>query len=292
VLAMRQLAPRDDGFRLTAVAQLPYEGGELLRLDDPARRVDADGVQLYERDGTRFLHPVGTAQYALAALAGYHRTGDGEYLRRARANAEALLGTARTHEDAIFFPYPFDFPLGDEVDNTIHAPWYSGMAQGQALSLFVRLWEVDHDQRWRTAADRTFRSFEVERGPGHPWVTLTDDERHVWFEEYAGDTEPLLVLNGHNFALYGLYDYHRVTGSEDAARLFSEGATTVRDELAGFRVPGGVSYYCLQLPGCRRPLWQNPKYHAIHAEQLAALADITDDPWFAERAAEFRADHS
>jgi hypothetical protein len=37
-------------------------------------------------------------------------------------------------------------------------PWYSMMAQGQALSLFCRLSQLPGEERWLAAADATFGS--------------------------------------------------------------------------------------------------------------------------------------
>lgn len=274
------------------VPLLPYENQRLLDLDDPNRPVDDVGVHMYMRDDERFLHPVATAQYALAALDGWQRQSDEEYLRRALANADALVDQADTHAGGLFFPYPFDFPLGDESDNVIHAPWYSAMAQGLAMSLFVRLWEETLDDRWRQAAHDTFASFAVPRSSDEPWVVMTDERSYLWLVEYAGDTPPLKVLNGHVFGIYGLYDYYRMTGSHEAEHLFDAAATTVRAHINDFRVPGDVSYYCAREDFCQRELWQNEKYHVIHTHQLAMLAQMTGDKSFQAASDEFAQDYS
>lgn len=265
---------RTSGLPVRPVADGPYSGDGLLRLDDPARPVDAGGVAVYERDGRAYDHPVVQARYGINALAGWSASGDGEYLRRAKANAERLLATGAESAGALWFAYPFDYPLGRGGD-VIEAPWWSGMAQGQALSLFARLYQTTGNDVWLDAANRTLRSFTVQRTGDAPWQLYVDDG-YAWFEEYAGRTEPMRALNGHIFALFGLYDHALATGSATAAALFDAGVTTVKDHFGQFRVEDAISYYCLR-PGYCDTGFQNPKYHVIHTHQLATLSRLTGD---------------
>lgn len=82
---------------------------------------------------------------------------------------------------------------------TLTAPWYSGMAQGQALSLVSRLWSVTGDTRWRDAATSIVATYRAD-GPGDgPWFAhvIAGD---LWFEEYPdarGTVAPTQVVNGH-----------------------------------------------------------------------------------------------
>jgi hypothetical protein len=154
------------------------------------------------------------------------------------------------------------------------------MAQGQALSTFVRLAETQPEEaRWEDAAERTWRSFRQERSTTEPWSTFIQDG-DLWFEEYAGDQPPLMVLNGQIFGLYGIYDYFMHTGDPEAELYFDGGATTVLTILPDIRVPGELSYYCVQPDFCQIPRWQAPGYHAIHIKQLEMLAQMTGDNVF------------
>lgn len=267
----------------------PYSNGVLTDGILPAETND-EGVKLYERDGRRYYHPVGIAQFALAKLDVARRTGKRKPMRSTLVNAEKLLEVAVSHRKGLYFPYPFDFPLGGQKQ-VIHAPWWSAMAQGQALSLFTRLHEVTGRQKWRDAADRVFRTLD-DRGPraGEPWATYVDKHHYLWLEEYAGDTKPLLVLNGHMFAIFGLWDYHQMTGSARAATLFDGAVTLLREYLPLFRVNGEASIYCLRHPFCHRELWQNEKYHGIVVTQMRIIADMADAPWFRKEARRFAAD--
>lgn len=267
----------------------PYTAGLLSEGVLPAP-VDAHGVRLYELDGRRFFHPVATFQYALAKLDIASRTGSRRALRAAIANANAALDASTKYNHGLYFPYPFDFPLGGKRSHTIQAPWWSGMAQGYALSLFTRLYGETGDQKWQQAAHATFLTMD-DRGPRDaPWTVYVSRRGYLWYEEYAGNTKPLLVLNGDIFAIFGLYDYYRLTQSGRAARLFDAAVTTLREYLPAYRSDGDVSYYCLRAPFCQRKLWQNAKYHGIVTTQMNILADMTDDPWFRDQAKIFRSD--
>lgn len=277
---------------------LPYErqamdyllGDQLLDLDDESITVDDDGVAVWlDSRGARQDHPVYLVQYALAALGGYTRTGDARYLDRALANAERLVSLSQPDESgALWFPYHFAHRY---YDVTMPVPWWSSMGQGQPLSLFCRLARLrGSDTRWLALAHATFRTFESWRTLGRPWITTMDAHGRLWFEEYAGDVEPLLVVNGHIFALYGLYDYAMLTEDQRAIEFFDGGATTVRECIDTFRVPGGVSYYCVREGYCQRPEWQNASYHPIHIQQLRVLARMTGDETFENAARDLETD--
>jgi cell division septation protein DedD len=265
-------------------AELPYNGTTIVTscgLTDPT------GVAMYRSpEGVLYNHPVAQARCALNMQRNYLLDPDREYLEQAIANAERLLSQAAVHRGGLFFPYPFSWR--NPGRSSMRPPWYSGMAQGQALSTFVRLWELTGDERWRTAAHRTFASFKVSRQMGGPWVVGVEDGR-LWLDEYP--TTPLdKVHNGHNFSLYGLYDYWRGTGSPEAQALL-RGAlhSTYTEAMARVRVPGGVSQYCSS-DACMANRVRNPAYHPTHVGQYVNLFNVTGHWHFASLAEAFLAD--
>lgn len=282
---------RTSGLVPKPVRQRPFTRGVLLegQLGQP---VDDDGVRLFERLGQRYYHPVAIAQYALAKLDQANIKEDDEALKAAVVNAEALLEGGESVDDGLYFPYPFDFPLGGLKKHTLEAPWWSAMAQGEALSLFVRLYEATGEARWREAADQAFATLDDTGPRDEPWSVYVDRRRYLWFEEYAGNLKPLIVLNGHMFAMFGVWDYHHLTGSPKAAELFDASATTMREYLPLFRSEGEASYYCIRLPLCSREQWKSEKYHGIVERQMRFIADMSDDRWFSREADRFAADYA
>lgn len=259
--------------------QLPY-AATFARPLPSGPNYDENSVAIRVYDGVTHNHPVAQAQAALSILGSYSFNNDPSYLAASRANADRLIETAHEVNGALFFPYTFDFALhgGKGVDVMV-APWYSGMAQGQALSAFCRLYEVTGDEKYRTAADGAYESFKILKNDSTPWVTRLDAHGYAWFEEYAdSEGRPDFTFNGHVFGVYGLFDYHRMTGSAEAKTLFQIGATTMKDYADTIRVPGRISHYCL------RHETPSISYHNVHVELCYKLYDMTGDLYFASLA--------
>ncbi|WP_314147269.1 cell wall-binding repeat-containing protein [uncultured Leifsonia sp.] len=277
------------GWTPNTTVPAPYSDRPPVDVNSPSIKLDSTGLLIYNRvdTHTRADHPVAYAQYGISALLEYKRTGQKVWLDRAIRQADRLVAIRTESRGAWWYPYSFPWTY---YSRTLTAPWWSGMAQGEALSLFVRLAETTGDARWNTAADKTFASFTVPHSSTAPWASLVID-KHLYFEEYAGNQPPLLVLNGHVFALFGLYDYWKHTGSALALRYFDGGASTVLDRMMPLvRLEGGVSYYCVQYEYCQVPAWQNPTYHVIHSWQLDTLARLTGDDAFTTWADLLRSD--
>lgn len=278
------------------ISPQPYErtAETVIDLDDPDRPVDANGVAHWEipwERGTRWYHPVDLARYGLYLVESYRVTGAQEYLDRAVANADHLLDGSVDIEGARWFPYPFDHSLNsDEEGMVLLAPWYSGMAQGQALSLLVRLHQETGDDRWMDAADETFETFHARPGDG-PWFAHVP-EGNLWFEEFVADSiQTTQVVNGHMYEMFGLYDYVVATEDPHAAQLFDGGAATMIATFDHYRVADGISYYCAA-QYCRDESWQPDSYHRGVANQFDSLALMTGDGRFVEMAQTFRSDYA
>ncbi|WP_448003839.1 D-glucuronyl C5-epimerase family protein [Agromyces bauzanensis] len=279
-----------NGWEIDAEAMSPIN--DRIQIDLETAEVDDTGVAVY-RDpstGEPAEHPIVYAQYAIAALLEWEETGDDEWLEAVERNAQELVDVHVERDGAWWFQYDWNWTY---YERTLTAPWWSGMAQGEALAVFSRLAVIRPENPfWREAADHTFASFlQRDTGDGKPWSTLIDGD-HLWFEEYAGDQPPLLVMNGHVFAIYGLFEYFVLTGDETVAAYIDGGATTILESMPLFRAEGGVSYYCSQADYCRSPDWQNQSYHPIHISQLRTLGRITGDERFSQWASVLEQDWS
>jgi uncharacterized protein YyaL (SSP411 family) len=146
---------------------LPYNSNYVRPFNEPVPR-DAYGVRMYSIDGKLFDHPVAQASDGLDALNSYRLSEDRRYLDRALADADRLVNRKVVSDGAWYYPYPFDFALHGNLDDMMVAPWFSGMAQGEALSLFVRLHQTTGAAEWRTAADATFASFSTPQSATGP----------------------------------------------------------------------------------------------------------------------------
>lgn len=280
---------KTSGFAITAlpVGSRPYDTPDVMARGG-AGIVDASGVRMYRlSDGTVVDHPVAQAQYGLRSLNSYRLTGDQVFLDRAVANAQRLVDRRVESRGGWYFPYGFDFSVDDDTTQTMKAPWYSAMAEGQALSLFVRLYQATGAAQWKQAADATFTALDSAPVPGEPFVSWVDSQGHLWLEEYPrpGVTDSERVLNGHLFAAYGVYDYWLLTGDARARKLFDGAVTTAHDTvLSRFRRPNWISTYSLRHG---RSLGS---YHPVHIALFRTLFQITGDGRFAKAANLFSSD--
>lgn len=276
-------ATEGDVLRPLTTAERPYYSEIVVPLVDSGTH-DTAGVRMFRISGQLFDHPVAQAQYALLLLNAHRITGNVAYLDRARANAERLITRAEVWDAAWFFPYPFDITHASDVHR---APWYSGMAQGQALSVFVRLYQITGDARYRAAADWTFNSFLQPRtNPAQvaPWTVVVDDADLYWIEEYPA--EPIdYTFNGHVWAIYGLTDYWAMSGRAEASELALGAIAAARHVAYAIRRPGTFSRYCLKHSVV------SPAYHLHHWFQLMQLYTLTGTTEFARLADTFAADY-
>jgi len=109
--------------------------------------MDPDGILMKEIDGTLYYHPVELADATYRMLNAYGRTHDEGYLDWARRYLEKIRALSVPSDGALFVPYQFDF-----APHGVTAPWYSGMAQGMALTVFVRMYRLTGESTYLETA--------------------------------------------------------------------------------------------------------------------------------------------
>ncbi|HEY6115626.1 MAG TPA: D-glucuronyl C5-epimerase family protein, partial [Candidatus Dormibacteraeota bacterium] len=251
--------------------------------------LDANGVYLYyPTTGGPYDHPVGQAQFGLGCITSHRTETDptrkAVFLARAQTQADRLISKRRELRGGWWFPYPFDFTHAVHTGVTYQAPWYSGMAQGEALSLFVQLAGLDtvssDDQaRYLAAADATFASLQ-QVDDGYPWAININPSGYVWIQEYPanGTSVSDYTYNGMIYAMLGLYDYATATGNEAAAALYDGCATTIARYFPLLRNSKWCSFYC------QTHRIEAYTYHQHHIELMRQLNWQTGSPDFADHA--------
>ncbi|MGW5363811.1 D-glucuronyl C5-epimerase family protein [Actinopolymorpha pittospori] len=274
-------------FRDLHGAQVPLITGRVTPKVDTGPH-DTHGVRMFVVDGKMYDHPNFQANYGIENLESYDRTHDEFYLNRAKLQAQRLIDRRVESRGAWFYPYPFDFRLHGNVAETVRAPWYSGLSQGKVLSLMSRLAATTHEAKWAEAADRTFNSFLLPPDEQAPWVVSVGSDRLLWFVEYpfgSPDTSDL-VFNGHMSAVFGLWDYYRVTKRPQALALYDGGITTINRYRSTLRVPQAQSIYCVT-----HHATATNGYHKIHIAQLIQLWLMTGRNEFVQLADAMAADN-
>jgi heparosan-N-sulfate-glucuronate 5-epimerase len=229
---------------------------------------DADGVPLLDYRGEigRQHNPIAIAQYGLARFNRWcdtaHDEGKAAWLRVATWLERELVPNSF---GVPVWMHQFDWPYRQ----LLKAPWYSGLAQGNGLSMLVRAVRVTGDQRFSEAAHRAFESLRLDVSAGG--VLTTDSRGRIWIEEYLVNP-PSHILNGFIWASWGVYDYARWSGSQTAKRLFQACVSTIESALSEYDT-GRWSLY--ELPAGGRPMLTSRYYHELHIVQLRVLERLT-----------------
>jgi hypothetical protein len=258
-----------------AFDELPWTDERSPRLP-PKPPTDGRGIPLFrwKLDGKLYYRPGALAINGMKRIDAYRDTGDIAQLEQALQQAEVLRRISILEDDAWWLPFWFDYP-----PEGLKAPWFNAMAQGLALSFYVRLHRVTGDDVHLEAAEKIFGSFlrlgSRDSARGRPWVSFVADGGYVWLEHYPRRT-PDHVLNAHLHAVIGLYEYWQHTRSPAARQLLEGSLTTIRDQGERFRKRGRVSRYGL------RSRTNILKYHKIHVWQLRLLGRATGDPIFTQ----------
>jgi len=238
---------------------------------------DADGIpQLNYRGKIGLQHnPIAIAQWGLG---NYNLFCHGESEDRKKKFIAASDWLCAHLERNPFGCWVWNHNFDWEYRSMLHAPWYSGLAQGQGVSLLLRAYRATGAASYLDAAEKAFGSFLKSTGDGG--VTFTDTRGNTWFEEYIV-SPPTHILNGFIWAIWGVYDYFLATESVTARNLFAQAALTLRENLARYDL-GFWSLY--EQSGTLLPMVASPFYHRLHVIQLRIMHRITGDEVFASYA--------
>jgi heparosan-N-sulfate-glucuronate 5-epimerase len=247
---------------------------------------DASGIPLLDYHGKIGVqyNPIAIAQYGLGNYNLFRRSGDPVRRQKFFLAADWLRSHLETNSRGLaVWNHHFDW----EYRDTLKAPWYSALAQGQGISVLVRAhkearahnedraFKELEDTRYLDAAQRALASFHtpVEEGG----VVFTDERGDMWFEEYIV-SPPTHILNGFIWASWGVYDYFLAKRDNSAQDLFSRAVQTLLHNLNRYDL-GFWSLY--ELAGTRLPMVASAFYHQLHIVQLRVMHRLTGENEFA-----------
>lgn len=235
-----------------------------LRGDYPLdiQRPDDDGDSPYPLDWRRNAdeyrqvgaHPTALAFRALADHAEYWHGRRNDSKVRFLAGAEML----RTLQDARG-GWIFRVPV---KRYRVPAGWYSGMAQGLAMSTFSRAYRISSKGEYKTALQAAANHMVTPTSSGG--CADYDDDGRPFFEECPSQPRSG-ILNGAMFALIGLLDAPESASPQLSTLALSRLLETLPEYELGY--------------WSRYDLWyRSPAsyaYHSLHVSQLACLAAMT-----------------
>lgn len=249
---------------------------------DYAGPYDAEGIPLLNYHGKIGLqyNPIAIAQWGLGNFNLFLREKDEARRRKSLAAADWLVMHLEPNSSGVpVWNHQFDW----EYRTALKAPWYSGLAQGQGISLLVRCAQATGKPDYLEAAARAFISFSKSTQEGG--VIFTDEQGDPWFEEYIV-SPPTHILNGFIWAAWGVYDFFLATKDSAARELFDRAAATLHKNLDRYDL-GFWSLY--ELTDTRLPMVASPFYHQLHVTQLRLMNRLTGDDLFARYAERWEA---
>ncbi len=242
---------------------------------DYAGLCDANGIPKLDYLGAigPQYNPIAIAQYGLGNLNLYLKSADPA--RRAKAlKIAAWLVENLERNPAGFYVWNHHFDF--EYRSPLRAPWYSGLAQGQGISLLVRAYSETKDSRYLDVARRAFQCMQADVKNGG--VIFTDSQGHRWIEEYIVDP-PTHILNGFMWASWGVYDLALATNDAAVQKVWADSVETLKFNLNSF----DAGYWSLyEHSGTRLRMMASPFYHRLHIVQLKVMAKLTGEPIFTE----------
>jgi len=239
---------------------------------DYVASLDDHGVPMLDYHGTigRQYNPIAVAQYGLGNFNLYFAEQDQERKRKMLVAADWLVANLEPNAHGLkVWHHKFNW----EYRSTLVAPWYSGLAQGQGISLLLRAHKITGDIRYKDAAMAAYESFrhDVEHGG----VLFYQDE-DVWIEEYLV-TPPTHILNGFIWALWGVADIFDATSAPDIKVFYDCCVQTLLRNLGKY----DTGYWSLyEQSGTRLPMITSAFYHELHIVQLRLMYQMTQQSGF------------
>jgi hypothetical protein len=257
--------------------------GSFLHFEDTAGfnesklKRDSQGIPLVKYGEGFYYNPVTIAQYALYQY--------GKFLQKQasfndfKIAADKLL-KLQDSSGAFRYAFPWRYYL---TGKKFKPGWVSGMAQGQALSVFARAYAWTKDLRYLDAGNKAFRFLLTPVQVGGVLDTMADLdsslERFIIFEQYP--VKPAsYTLNGFMFTLIGCYDWWQLDPGaiegdcKMAAVSLAAGLRTLEKILRYYDVGGFASYDLGYITYHAAPKL-DPFYFAVDIYLLHALYAVS-----------------
>jgi hypothetical protein len=235
-------------------------------------KMDEMGVPLWKNNNEPYFHhPIVICQYALGIYEHLYQKkfNDITLQKKFICQADWLKHSYHKTDLGCIWNIYYDIPL-----YKIKQPWYSALAQGEAVSVLTRAYKLSGDNSYLELAEGAIKPFLIEVKNGG---LLNFFNSHPIYEEYPSPVRTVGVLNGFIFSLFGLYDLKITTGSENAKKLFEQGIESLIKLLPFYDTGYWARYYLFDYP---KSYVASFTYLSLMYEQLKALYCITDEKIF------------
>jgi len=106
--------------------------------------------------------------------------------------------------------------------------WISAMYQGQAISLYLRAYQLFNKTEYLQKAEAAYNFLKYDYSDGG--VRRTDENGYIWLEEYPTEP-PSYVLNGFIYTVFGILDLYRVTGKPEVKEFYDSCILTLKENV-------------------------------------------------------------
>ncbi|HBK72100.1 MAG TPA: hypothetical protein DDZ39_10690 [Flavobacteriaceae bacterium] len=229
---------------------------------------DDKGIPLFNPEslklkGKQSYHPIVIVQYALAHYNLWIENNNKNHKDTFLKCANWLVNNYTYHKEYDLAIYYYYFDLKNPP---VKAPWYSGMAQGQILSLFVRAYYETGDNSYIIVSDKIVNSFKTNLDKNGCNSYLSG---HIFIQEIAQNPK-LYILNGALYAIIGLIEYSEISNKNNLEiDKFIKG-------IEGLLPKFDLGFWTKYSLGMRFNL-SDVYYQQVHAEQLTYLGEKLDN---------------
>lgn len=221
---------------------------------------DANGLPMFpSRTGELVHFCTGMCSFAFAHWEEFLNTGEDAHASHVLNVADYLIKMAEPRNNGALMLLDYD---SDKRDNGITC----GMNQGESISVLCRAFCISNNTDYLDAAKRMAIPFGVDYGVEGVRGYL-ELNKAPWYLEGGK-----MILNGHNYSLFGLLDLYAVSGEKWVKEYLDTGIKSVVESVHYFDT-GYWSWYWLN-----RPLYiASAMYHNLHVCQLKALAGVSGE---------------
>jgi heparosan-N-sulfate-glucuronate 5-epimerase len=176
----------------------------------------------------------------------------------------------RVSDSVLLWEYCFPW----EGRRFLESPWRSALAQGQAISVLLRAYQVSGDAAYLDAATRGYKAFHYE-SLLHEGGVVSRDNGYTWLEEVVHDP-PNHILNGFIWALWGVRDYASFFNDRHATKLYHDCLQTLEANLHRYDLGFWTCYDLVDHYPRGEPIMPASLYYQdLHTTQMLACFNLT-----------------
>lgn len=216
-----------------------------------------------------FFHPVTLCQVGLGCFDYYKVNNSKEHLCRAIKCADWLIDNIYVSTENSNTLYRWHVPYAFKLFS-LEKNFYSGLIQGQATSLLLRIYMVTNKKKYLNYAIYSIDTMLLPIDSGGCY-----NEKYGIIEEYCGG-ELVSVLNGAISSLWAINDFNQLSISKNYVNVFNKLNNNLKRILPNYD-SGIWSKYCLKENDFFYNSFASPYYHLEHISQLEVLYHMTDD---------------